>query len=81
MSLFLNIPFELRALIIEHVLCTPLSPPGTPLQSDGMEYNDLRYKAWVGECSKAYYNKQQSMNSSSSCLPLLLTNHQISTET
>ncbi|KAJ5703248.1 hypothetical protein N7488_010796 [Penicillium malachiteum] len=80
MCLFLNIPFELRALIIEHVLYTPLSPPVTPLQSDGIEYNDLRYKAWVGRGSKAYY-KPQSMASSPSCLSLLLTNRQISTET
>ncbi|RLL95785.1 hypothetical protein CFD26_103904 [Aspergillus turcosus] len=81
MSLFLEIPFELRALMIRHVLYTPLSPPVTPLQSDAIQYNDLRYKAWGGSGSKAYYNKQQSMASSSSCLSLLLTNHQISTET
>lgn len=81
MSQFLNIPFELRALIIEHVLWTPLSPPVTPLQSDGIEYSDLRYKAWLGGESKVYYNKQQSMATPSSCLSLLLTNHQISTET
>ncbi|GAQ09777.1 hypothetical protein ALT_7098 [Aspergillus lentulus] len=80
MCLFLEIPFELRELIIEHVLYTPLSPPVTPLQSDGIEYNDLRYKAWVGGGSKIYY-KQQNMAVSSSCLPLLLTNHQISSET
>jgi hypothetical protein len=80
MCLFLKIPFELRALIIGHVLYTPLNPPVTPLQSDGIEYNDLRYKAWVGRGSKAYYT-QQSMASFPSCLSLLLTNHQISTET
>lgn len=79
MCLFLEIPFELRELIIGHVLYTPLSPPVTPLQSDGIEYNDLRYKAWIRGDSKAYY-KQQNMTSSSNCLSLLLTNHQISIE-
>jgi hypothetical protein len=79
MCLLLKIPFELRALIIEHVLCTPVSPPVTPLQSDAIEYNDLRYMAWAGGGSKAYYT-QQGMASSPSCLPLLLTNRQISTE-
>jgi hypothetical protein len=79
MSLFLRIPFELRELIIEHALYTPLSPPVTPLQSDGIEYNDLRYKAWCG--GENVFYKQKSMASSSSCLSLLLTNHQISIET
>ncbi|KAJ5730904.1 uncharacterized protein N7483_005412 [Penicillium malachiteum] len=81
MCLLLTIPSELRALIIEHVLFTPLSPPVTPLQSDGIEYNDLRYKGWVGRGSKTYYYKPQSTASSSSCLSLLLTNRQISAET
>uniref|UniRef100_A0A093V8C5 Uncharacterized protein n=1 Tax=Talaromyces marneffei PM1 TaxID=1077442 RepID=A0A093V8C5_TALMA len=80
MCLFLEIPFELRELIIEHVLYTPLSPPVTPVQSDGIEYNDLRYKAWAGGGTKVYY-KQQNMAGSSNCLSSLLTNHQISTET
>lgn len=80
MCLFLNIPFELRMLIIEHVLYTPLSPPRTPLESDGIEYNDLRYKAWVSRHTNVYYN-QQSKPSPSNCLSLLLTNHQILTET
>ncbi|KAJ5413567.1 hypothetical protein N7465_005872 [Penicillium sp. CMV-2018d] len=79
MSLFLNLPFELRTLIIEHVLYTPLSPPLTPFE-DGIEYYDLTYKAWVGRGHNAYYN-HQSKHSPSNCLPLLLTNHQISTET
>lgn len=80
MSLFLNLPFELRILIIEHVLYTPLSPPLTPLESDGLEYHDLTYNAWVNRGRNAYYN-HQSKPSPSNCLPLLLTNHQISIET
>lgn len=76
----LTVPFELRALIIEHVLFTPLSPPVTSLQSDGVEYKDLRYKAWGGGGCKIYY-EPQSMPSASSDLPLLLTNRQISAET
>ena len=78
MSLFLNLPFELRTLIIEHVLYTPLSPPLTP--EDGIQYHDLKYNAWVNRGRNAYYN-HQSKHSPSNCLPLLLTNHQISTET
>ncbi|KGO67446.1 hypothetical protein PEX1_024970 [Penicillium expansum] len=80
MCLFLDLPFELRTLIIENVLYTPLSPPQTPLQSDGIEYNDLRYKAWISRGGSAFYN-QQSKPNPSNCLPLLLTNRQILTET
>lgn len=80
MSLLLNIPLELRELIIGHVLYAPTSPSVTPIESDGVEYNDLRYKAWPGGGAKTYYT-QQSMTSPSSCVSLLLTNHQISVET
>ncbi|KAJ9489101.1 hypothetical protein VN97_g4161 [Penicillium thymicola] len=80
MSLFLNLPLELRILIIEHVLNTPLSPPLTPFESDGIEYHDLAYNASVQRGCNAYYNHQNKHNPSN-CLPLLLTNHQISTET
>lgn len=79
MSLFLNLPFELRILIIEDVLYTPLSPPLTPFKSDGIEYHDLAYNAWEEGCN-VYYNHQNKYNPSN-CLPLLLTNHQISIET
>jgi hypothetical protein len=81
MSLFLNLPFELRALIIEHVLYTPLNPPVSPLESEGMEYHDLEYRAWQGGGGKAYYHKQQRKTTSADSLPLLLTNRQLSTET
>lgn len=81
MSPFLNLPFELRALIIEHVLYTPLSPPVTPLESEAMEYHDLEYKAWKGGGGKVYYHKQQSKDTSADSLSLLLTSRQLSTET
>ncbi|KUL85782.1 hypothetical protein ZTR_07396 [Talaromyces verruculosus] len=80
MSLLLKIPLELRELIIEHVLYTPVNPPAAPTESDLVQYNDLRYKAWAGGSAETYYT-QQNMTSSSNCLPLLLTNHQISMET
>jgi hypothetical protein len=81
MSRFLNLPSELRSLIIENVLYTPLSPPVTPLESDAVEYNDIQYRAWLGGGSRAYYNKQQSNATSSNSLSLILTNYQLSTET
>ncbi|GLI79351.1 hypothetical protein PoHVEF18_007682 [Penicillium ochrochloron] len=81
MSILLDLPFELRALIIEYVLYTPLSPPVTPLESEAMEYHDLEYRAWQGGGGKAYYHKSQSKTTFLNCLSLLLTNRQISTET
>lgn len=77
MSLLLDIPVELRKLIIEHVLYTPLSPPVAPCTSDAVKYRDMSYKAWA---SGVYYT-QRNKPSSSDCLSLLLTNHQLSTET
>lgn len=58
----------------------PLSPPLTLLESDGIEYHDLRYNSWVNRGRNAYYN-HQSKPSPSKYLPLLLTNHQILTQT
>lgn len=80
MSPLLKIPLELRELIIGHVLYTPLSLPATSVESDAVEYNDLRYQAWPGGGAKTYYT-QPGMTSSSSCLSLLLMNRQISVET
>ncbi|KGO69841.1 hypothetical protein PITC_043040 [Penicillium italicum] len=77
---FLNLPFELRARIIEHVLYTPLSPPLIPLQSERIKDNDRRSMVWVNSDGITYYN-QQSKPSPLNCLPLLLINHQILTET
>ncbi|KAJ6103178.1 hypothetical protein N7486_005605 [Penicillium sp. IBT 16267x] len=80
MSLFLELPFELRALIIEHVLYSQASPPVTPpLRSDAVKFNDLKYKAW-GNSPSAYYT-QKSTASILNSLPLLLTNRQIAIET
>ncbi|PYH86692.1 hypothetical protein BO82DRAFT_349866 [Aspergillus uvarum CBS 121591] len=80
MSRLLNIPIELRKLIIDHVLYTSLSPPVAPLSLDGAEYRDMSYKAWVSGGGGIYYT-QKSKLSSSDCLALLLTNRQLSTET
>ncbi|OJK02126.1 hypothetical protein ASPACDRAFT_1854132 [Aspergillus aculeatus ATCC 16872] len=60
MSLLLNIPVELRKLIIEHVLYTPLNPPVAPLSSDGAKYRDMNYKAWV---SGVYYKQKNKPSS------------------
>lgn len=82
-SRFLTLPFELRALIIEHVLFTPLSPPAiAPFQSGGYDFKDLGYKIWSGApCNLKTYYRSQSMSACSSDLPLLLTNRQVSAET
>lgn len=78
MNRFLELPFELRALIIEHVLYSQASPPvAPPLRSDAVKFKDLEYTAWGGS---AYYT-QQSTASILNSLPLLLTNRQIATET
>ncbi|KAJ5916938.1 hypothetical protein N7504_000953 [Penicillium tannophilum] len=80
MSLFLELPIELRTLIIGHVLHSQASPPVTPpLHSDAVKFNDLKYRAW-GDSSSAYYT-QQSTASILNSLPLLLTNRQLAIET
>jgi hypothetical protein len=80
MSRFLNIPLELRELIIEHVLFSPTSPPSTLHELNGREYYDLNYSAWVSSGARVYYT-QHDIPSSPKCLSLLLINHQLSTET
>ena len=80
MSRLLELPFELRALIIEHVLYSQASPPVTPpLHTDAVEFNDLNYRAW-GNNPSAYYT-QQSTTDIVNSLPLLLTNRQLAIET
>ncbi|PTU20629.1 hypothetical protein P175DRAFT_0531969 [Aspergillus ochraceoroseus IBT 24754] len=80
MSRFLDIPLELRELIIARVLYSSTDPPSTALELNGQEYYDLNYSAWVSSGTHVYYT-QQDMPSSSKCLSLLLTNRQLSTET
>ncbi|KAE8376016.1 hypothetical protein BDV26DRAFT_248101 [Aspergillus bertholletiae] len=80
MSRLLDIPVELRELIIAHVVYSSTKPPSTPLELKGQEYYDLNYQAWVSGGTNVYYT-QQDMPSSSKCLPLLLTNRQLSIET
>lgn len=80
MSRILELPFELRALIIGHVLYSQASPPITPpLPADAVKFNDLNYKAW-GKSPSAYY-MQHSTAEILNSLPLLLTNRQLAIET
>lgn len=79
MSRFLELPFELRALIIEHVLYSQGRPAVTqPLRADAVNFNDLNYKAWTN--SSTYYTQQNTSDILNN-LPLLLTNRQLAIET
>lgn len=68
MCLFLEIPFELRELIIEHVLYTPLSPPVTPLQSDGIESTILGTRHGLEEVAKSITSSRTWLSLQAVCL-------------
>lgn len=80
MPFFLDLPPELRALIIEDVLNASRAPPAAPSKLDRAEYKDIAYKAYLAGNGKIYHQKR-STHCPSNCLPLLLTNSQISAET
>lgn len=82
MASFSNLPVELRQIIIQHVLHGRRESPSTPSRSNRVPLEDsgLITERWQRGGCGVYYeasNKQFSTN----CLPLLLTNRQISAET
>ncbi|RAL13153.1 uncharacterized protein BO97DRAFT_469889 [Aspergillus homomorphus CBS 101889] len=82
MSMFLNLPVELRELILADVLYSPFTPPETqPDLEAGVQYHDMDYMAWVWQGPKTYYVPQRRESSSLNCLSLFLACHQISAET
>ncbi|KAJ5588008.1 uncharacterized protein N7459_003773 [Penicillium hispanicum] len=79
MPSLLDLPTELRGEIIENVLRSRRTPPAAPSKSQRREFQDIQYKALRGRCG--IYNEQRATHCPSTCLPLLLTNRQLSVET
>ncbi|KAJ5178622.1 uncharacterized protein N7500_001321 [Penicillium coprophilum] len=79
MASFLDLPTELRQIIIRHALSSRRKAP-TPSKSKGAPVEDFEPVAerWqLGGC-RVYYEQDEQVPT---CLPLLLVNRQISTET
>ncbi|KNG87790.1 hypothetical protein ANOM_004633 [Aspergillus nomiae NRRL 13137] len=77
MPSLLDLPLELRELIIELVLKDQRIPPAAPSQSNRGSFRDMGYRAWR---QIIYYERRQShcpYNASG----LIRTNHQLSEET
>ncbi|KAJ5156180.1 hypothetical protein N7492_008983 [Penicillium capsulatum] len=73
MASFLGIPPELRAIIINLVLCHQRVPPVAPSKSERMDFQDIDYRAWRDNTT--IYNEQRGQHCPSNSLGLLLTNH------
>ncbi|RDW65814.1 uncharacterized protein DSM5745_09553 [Aspergillus mulundensis] len=74
---FLQLPPELRSLVIEHVLFSSYPAPEYPSKENRSIFNDLRYMAWRARP----YQEIRSTHSPSNCLALLLTSKTIHDET
>lgn len=77
----LDLPSELRSLIIEYALLVPQTPPQGPWngRKDRISPEDVQYKSWSIGPKNVFYKSDESSN-----LPvcrLLLLNHQIHDET
>lgn len=79
MHSLLNIPAELRALVITQALYSQRTPPSTPSEIGRIDFQDIDYRAWRSRTS--IYHEQRGQHCPSNALPLLLTNRQISAET
>ncbi|KAJ5900073.1 hypothetical protein N7495_004817 [Penicillium taxi] len=79
-SLFLNIPREIREIIIESVLHSCREPPGSPDKINRVDFHDMRYMAWRRKV-EGIWNEQGSTHAPSNGLSLLLTSRQLSIET
>ncbi|KAE8407358.1 hypothetical protein BDV37DRAFT_240882 [Aspergillus pseudonomiae] len=73
----LDLPLELRELIIELVLNSQRMPPAAPSQSNRGDFRDIKYRAWRHDI---YYERRQS-HCPNNASGLILTNHQLSEET
>ncbi|KAL2833058.1 hypothetical protein BDW59DRAFT_157195 [Aspergillus cavernicola] len=76
---FLDLPAELRSLIIENVLFDRCQPPTKPSKTNRTIFRDIPYNAW--RCRAYYQEQQHNTQGPSNSLSLLLTSRQISSET
>ncbi|KAL4949062.1 hypothetical protein BDW69DRAFT_203099 [Aspergillus filifer] len=74
---FLDLPAEIRALVIEHALFDSRDPPRYPTLENRVQLSDIRHLAWR---ARPHYENFKT-HSPSNCLALLLIYPQISTET
>ncbi|KAI9369219.1 hypothetical protein BJX61DRAFT_520612 [Aspergillus egyptiacus] len=73
----LDLPLELRNLIITHVLYAHRPAPAKPTTTNRTNYRDIAYRSWACRA----YSEQHDTHSPSNCLALLLTCRQLSIET
>ncbi|OQE16496.1 hypothetical protein PENFLA_c027G03680 [Penicillium flavigenum] len=82
MASFINLPTELRLIIIRHTLHHRRESPPTPSTSNRDHIEDFKpvAESWqLGGCG--VYYEESHKHCPTNCLPLLLTNRQISAET
>lgn len=78
----MDLPTELRQIIIQHTLQGHRKSPPTPSKSNGIlveDFSPVAQRWQLGSCS--VYYERQDQHCPTNCLPLLLTSRQISTET
>ena len=80
MPSLLDLPRELRDLIIGHVLNAPRMPPAAPSKSNRAAFIDFSHKAWLRHKGLIYHEKCGKKSILYSQVSLLLTNRQISAE-
>ncbi|OGM41681.1 hypothetical protein ABOM_009960 [Aspergillus bombycis] len=77
MPSLLDLPLELRELIIELVLKDQRMPPATPSKANRADFRDMGYRAWR---RVIYYERRQS-HCPNNASGLIRANHQLSEET
>ncbi|KXG52757.1 uncharacterized protein PGRI_080130 [Penicillium griseofulvum] len=79
MPSFMDLPMEIRAMILEKVINGHRTPPISPSTSNMTDVEDMKYRATI--ISLRPYHEQRDTHSPSNSLPLLLTSRQVSMET
>ncbi|CAI7633468.1 unnamed protein product [Penicillium glandicola] len=79
MPSLMDLPKEIRAMILDKVINGRRTPPISPSKSNMVHLVDMRYKVNMGHLNP--YHEKCDTHSPSNSLPLLLTSRQISIET